>query len=177
MTRNLTLYSRKDCCLCEVMKHAIRQASEKIPVNLEEIDVDGSAELQAKYGDEVPVLFIDGKKAFKYRAVHSPDVIVVDEPMVGLDPRAARLIKNLLRAFVDQGGTVFLSTHTLEVAETLCDRIAILHQGRIRALGTMSELRAEAAAGTAGLEEVFLKLTGSEPVTGLIAALRSGRDA
>ncbi len=67
MTRNLTLYSRKDCCLCEVMKHAIRQASEKIPVNLEEIDVDGSAELQAKYGDEVPVLFIDGKKAFKYR--------------------------------------------------------------------------------------------------------------
>jgi ABC-2 type transport system ATP-binding protein len=109
--------------------------------------------------------------------VHAPDVIVVDEPMVGLDPRAARLIKNLLRAFVDQGGTVFLSTHTLEVAEALCDRIAILHQGRIRAQGTMSELRAEAAAGTAGLEEVFLKLTGSEPVTGLIAALRSGDGA
>jgi ABC-type multidrug transport system ATPase subunit len=59
--------------------------------------------------------------------VHSPDVIIVDEPMVGLDPRAARLIKDLLRTFVDQGGTVFLSTHTLEVAEALCDRIAILH--------------------------------------------------
>jgi ABC-2 type transport system ATP-binding protein len=106
--------------------------------------------------------------------VHSPDVIIVDEPMVGLDPRAARLMKDLLRTFADQGGTVFLSTHTLEVAETLCDRIAILHQGRIRALGTMQELRAEAAAGAAGLEEIFLKLTGSQAVTDLVAALRSG---
>ncbi|MGH7447846.1 MAG: ABC transporter ATP-binding protein, partial [Longimicrobiales bacterium] len=59
--------------------------------------------------------------------VHKPDIIIVDEPMVGLDPKAARLIKDLLRAFADQGGTVFLSTHTLEVAEALCDRIAILH--------------------------------------------------
>jgi ABC-2 type transport system ATP-binding protein len=101
--------------------------------------------------------------------VHSPDVIVVDEPMVGLDPKAARLIKDCCARSVDQGGTVFLSTHTLEVAEALCDRIAILHQGRIRAQGTMSELRAEAAAGTAGLEEVFLKLTGSEDVQELVA--------
>jgi ABC-2 type transport system ATP-binding protein len=107
--------------------------------------------------------------------VHSPDVIVVDEPMVGLDPKAARLIKNLLRTFVDQGGTVFLSTHTLEVAEALCDRIAILHGGRIRAMGTMEDLRSEAAAGAAGLEEIFLKLTGSEAVTDLIAALRTDR--
>ena len=105
--------------------------------------------------------------------VHSPDVIIVDEPMVGLDPRAARLIKDLLRAFTDHGGTVFLSTHTLEVAEALCDRIAILHQGAIRASGTMQELRAEAAAGTAGLEEIFLKLTGSENVKEIIASLRT----
>ena len=104
--------------------------------------------------------------------VHSPDVIVVDEPMVGLDPRGARLIKELLRAFTRQGGTVFLSTHTLEVAEALCDRIAILHGGRIRAMGTMDELRAEAAAGTAGLEETFLRLTGGEDVSELVASLR-----
>jgi ABC-2 type transport system ATP-binding protein len=104
--------------------------------------------------------------------VHSPDVIIVDEPMVGLDPKGARLIKELLRTFVQQGGTVFLSTHTLEVAEALCDRIAILHGGRIRALGTMAELRAEAAAGTAALEDVFLKLTGSEGVHELVSALR-----
>jgi ABC-2 type transport system ATP-binding protein len=105
--------------------------------------------------------------------VHSPDVIVVDEPMVGLDPRAARLIKDLLRSFAQQGGTVFLSTHTLEVAEALCDRIAILHGGQIRALGTMAELRARAAAGTAGLEEIFLKLTGSEVVHDVVAAIRA----
>ena len=104
--------------------------------------------------------------------VHSPDVIVVDEPMVGLDPKGARLIKDLLRTFVAQGGTVFLSTHTLEVAETLCDRIAILHGGRIRAMGTMQELRAEAAAGTAALEDVFLKLTGGQDVQELVTSLR-----
>jgi ABC-2 type transport system ATP-binding protein len=105
--------------------------------------------------------------------VHSPDVIVVDEPMVGLDPKAARLMKDVMRTFAEQGGTVFLSTHTLEVAEALCDRIAILHEGRIRAAGTMQELRSEAAAGAAGLEEIFLKLTGSEDVKELIASIRS----
>ncbi|HEX7117619.1 MAG TPA: ABC transporter ATP-binding protein [Longimicrobiales bacterium] len=104
--------------------------------------------------------------------VHRPELIVVDEPMVGLDPKAARLIKDLLRAFADQGGTVFLSTHTLEVAEALCDRIAILAEGRIRAIGTMDELRGQAEAGAAGLEEIFLKLTGGEAVAELIASLR-----
>jgi ABC-2 type transport system ATP-binding protein len=106
--------------------------------------------------------------------VHRPDVIVVDEPMVGLDPKGARLIKDLLRAFTAQGGTVFLSTHTLEVAEALCDRIAILTGGRIRAMGTMEELRREAEVGTAGLEEVFLKLTGGDEVAELVASLRGG---
>jgi ABC-2 type transport system ATP-binding protein len=109
--------------------------------------------------------------------VHGPRLIVVDEPMVGLDPRAARLIKNLLRSFVDQGGTVFLSTHTLEVAEALCDRIAIIQDGRIRAMGTMAELREAAEAGAAGLEEVFLRLTGGEAVAGLVASLRAVAEA
>lgn len=104
--------------------------------------------------------------------VHSPDVLIVDEPMVGLDPKGARLIKELLRTFTAQGGTVFLSTHTLEVAEALCDRIAILHGGRIRAIGTMAELREQAAAGSAGLEDVFLKLTGTSGVEELLGALR-----
>ncbi len=108
--------------------------------------------------------------------VHGPSLIVVDEPMVGLDPKAARMIKELLRTFVDQGGTVFLSTHTLEVAEALCDRIAIIQDGRIRAMGTMDELRTQAESGTAGLEEVFLKLTGGEAVVELIASLRAGAE-
>jgi ABC-2 type transport system ATP-binding protein len=105
--------------------------------------------------------------------VHSPDLIVVDEPMVGLDPKGARLIKDLLRAFTEQGGTVFLSTHTLEVAESLCDRIAILEGGRIRAIGSMEELRAASSAGSAGLEEVFLRLTGGADVADLVSALRA----
>jgi ABC-2 type transport system ATP-binding protein len=109
--------------------------------------------------------------------VHQPDLIIVDEPMVGLDPKAARLIKDLLKNFAAAGGTVFLSTHTLEVAEALCDRIAILHGGRIRAMGTMADLRQEAAAGDAHLEDVFLKLTGGEDVRELIAALRPARES
>lgn len=107
--------------------------------------------------------------------VHQPEVIVVDEPMVGLDPRGARLIKDLLRSFVARGGTVFLSTHTLEVAELLCDRIAILAHGRIVAQGTMEELRREAEAGVAGLEDIFLKLTGGEASIDLAATLNAGK--
>jgi ABC-2 type transport system ATP-binding protein len=92
--------------------------------------------------------------------VHRPEIIVVDEPMVGLDPKSARLLRELLRQFVDRGGTVLMSTHTMEVAEAMCDRIAIFHHGRIVALGTMEELRRETSSGDMRLEELFLKLTG-----------------
>ncbi len=92
--------------------------------------------------------------------VHRPEVIVVDEPMVGLDPRSARLLKDLFRQFVNRGGTVLMSTHTLEVAETMCDRIAIIHGGRIVASGNMSELQAQTSSEHLGLEDLFLKLTG-----------------
>jgi ABC-2 type transport system ATP-binding protein len=92
--------------------------------------------------------------------VHRPDVIVVDEPMVGLDPKSARLLKDLLREFVTRGGTVLMSTHTLEIAEAMCDRIAIVHEGRIAAEGTMDALRLQTSSGDASLEELFLKLTG-----------------
>ena len=103
--------------------------------------------------------------------IHQPEMIVVDEPMVGLDPRSARLLKDLLRTFVANGGSVFLSTHTLEVAESLCDRIAIIAEGEIIALGTMDELRAQAHAGGAHLEEIFLKVTGGEAMADVIAGL------
>jgi ABC-2 type transport system ATP-binding protein len=92
--------------------------------------------------------------------VHRPEVIVVDEPMVGLDPRSARLLKNLFRQFVNRGGTVLMSTHTLEIAEAMCDRIAIVHGGRIAAEGTMDALRLQTSSGDASLEDLFLKLTG-----------------
>ena len=104
--------------------------------------------------------------------IHQPELIVVDEPMVGLDPRSAKVLKELFRAYTDQGGTVFLSTHTLEVAEALCDRIGIISAGEIIALGSMDELRAQAHAGGAHLEEIFLKVTGGEAMAEVIEGLR-----
>ncbi len=92
--------------------------------------------------------------------VHRPEVIVVDEPMVGLDPKSGRLLKDLLRRFVDRGGTVLMSTHTLEIAEGMCDRIAIIRSGQLVACGTMADLRDQTASGDASLEALFLKLTG-----------------
>jgi ABC-2 type transport system ATP-binding protein len=92
--------------------------------------------------------------------IHKPDVIVVDEPMVGLDPKAARILKDLFREYTRRGHTIMMSTHTLEVAETMCDRIGIIQGGKIRALGTMADLRASSESGEQALEEIFLKLTG-----------------
>ena len=92
--------------------------------------------------------------------LHEPQVLVVDEPMVGLDPAGARLLKAIFRSLCeDEDRTVFLSTHSLDVAEEVCDRIAIIHHGRIIALGTMDELRTRTGQGAARLEEVFLQLT------------------
>ena len=108
--------------------------------------------------------------------VHQPELIVVDEPMVGLDPRSARILKDLLRTFVTNGGTVFLSSHTLEVVEVLCDDLAIIHQGRIIARGSMEDLRTQAEAGEADLEEIFLKVTGGEEVAEVVASLQEGRE-
>ena len=103
--------------------------------------------------------------------VHRPDVIVVDEPMVGLDPKAARILKDLFREYTRRGHTIMMSTHTLEVAETMCDRIAIIQGGRIRACGTMAELKASAEAGARGLEDIFLKLTGENAARELVEVL------
>lgn len=96
--------------------------------------------------------------------IHRPECIVVDEPMVGLDPKGARLLKDIIRTFVDSGGTLMMSTHTLEIAEALCDRIAIIHKGKIIAHGTIDEVRRETEAGDARLEELFLRLTGGAAV-------------
>jgi ABC-2 type transport system ATP-binding protein len=103
--------------------------------------------------------------------IHRPECIVVDEPMVGLDPKGARLLKDIFRQFVDRGGTVLMSTHTLEVAEAMCDQIGILQHGKIVAHGTMAEIRTQHAAGDASLEELFLKLTGGHAVRELVEVL------
>jgi ABC-2 type transport system ATP-binding protein len=92
--------------------------------------------------------------------LHRPQSIVVDEPMVGLDPRGARLIKDVFRRMAERGVAILMSTHTLEVAQEMCDRISIILKGKIIARGTVDELRRLAGGEDAHLTEVFLKLTG-----------------
>lgn len=93
---------------------------------------------------------------------HRPRLLVVDEPMVGLDPRGARLLKDLLRAEAERGLTVFLSTHTLEVADEVCDEVAVIDRGRLIACGPPAELRSRSGVQGRTLEEVFLQLTAEE---------------
>jgi ABC-2 type transport system ATP-binding protein len=103
------------------------------------------------------------KTALAAALVHDPQVLVLDEPTVGLDPKSARLIKDILRQLANRGAAVFLSTHILEIAERMCDRIGIINKGRLIAVGTMDELRAmdKAENGSASsLEDIFLGLTG-----------------
>ena len=87
--------------------------------------------------------------------LHTPRLILMDEPFVGLDPKASHLLKQMMREHCDQGGAIFFSTHVLEVAEKLCDKVAIIKQGRLIRAGTMDEVR-----GDDSLEEVFLELEG-----------------
>ncbi len=92
--------------------------------------------------------------------LHRPQAVVVDEPMVGLDPRGARLIKQVFRSMSRRGVAILMSTHTLEVAQEMCDRISIIQGGRIIARGTVDELRQMAGSPDQQLTPVFLKLTG-----------------
>lgn len=104
--------------------------------------------------------------------LHEPAVLLLDEPLSGLDPHSARRVKDVLREFCQRGGAVLLSTHTLEIAERLCDRIGILHHGRLIAAGTMAELRAQAhSAAGATLEDLFLSLTGGAAIAEVAQAL------
>ena len=89
--------------------------------------------------------------------IHTPKLIIMDEPFVGLDPKASHLLKQLMRQICDEGGAIFFSTHVLEVAEKLCDKVAIIKGGRLMRSGTMEEVK-----GDTSLEEVFLELEGDK---------------
>ena len=103
--------------------------------------------------------------------VHRPEVVVVDEPHVGLDPKAIKILRDLFREYAARGHTIMMSTHTLATAESLCDRIGIIVNGRMHALGSMDELRNSATYGGSGLEEVFLRLTGENAARNLMDVL------
>jgi ABC-2 type transport system ATP-binding protein len=98
------------------------------------------------------------KLCFAVALMHRPKLLVVDEPMVGLDPKSGRIVKNLLKEFCADGGTIFLSTHLLYIAQELADRIGIVTRGRLKFLGTTAELRTQLSRD-GDLEDLFLELT------------------
>ena len=134
-----------------------------------------AAELLAQFGlaeraTELTETYSHGMKqrlALAAALVHRPSILVLDEPMVGLDPQGAVALRRLLVELSARGVTIFLSTHSLNVAEALCDRIGILDRGRLVALGSLAELRTSAAArpgpqdDNGSLESVFLAITGA----------------
>ena len=108
-----------------------------------------------------PLALVFTRVAIASALLHDPEVFVIDEPMVGLDPQHARVVKDVLKERSLRGMTVFLSTHQLSVAEELADRVGIIHQGKVVAIGTPAELRTQ--SGQEGpLEKAFLALTAEE---------------
>jgi ABC-2 type transport system ATP-binding protein len=103
--------------------------------------------------------------------IHKPKLLILDEPLNALDPRSARIVKTFLQHLKTQGVTTILSTHVLEIAEALCDRIAIMYQGSLLALGNMDELRQKASLPSSGLEDIFLKLTGTDDLRAVVEEL------
>ena len=100
------------------------------------------------------------KLIFSATFLHSPDVVIIDEPWVGLDPKSIRFVKDYLKARTREGVSIFMSTHTLSIAEEIADRIGIIHKGKLVAIGTVEEIK---ASSTRNLEDVFLELTAEEP--------------
>jgi len=103
--------------------------------------------------------------------LHKPKLLILDEPLNGLDPKSARIVKDLLRELAAQGVTTIMSTHILEIAQAMCDRITIMYEGRLLALGNMEELRRKARLPGSDLEDIFLKLTGTGDIRAVVEAL------
>ncbi len=103
--------------------------------------------------------------------MHKPELLLLDEPLNTLDPKSARIVKDLLHQLALQSVTTIISTHVLEIAQAVCDRIAIMNEGKLLALGTMDELRQQAKMPNSALEDIFLKLTGTEDIQPIVEAL------
>ena len=130
-------------------------------------------DLEGKQGDMISS-YSQGMKqkvAIIGALLHRPRVLLMDEPLNGLDPKSARLVKELIHGLAREGVSVVFSTHILEIAEAICDKLTILQSGRILAEGTSKDLRDSAGLPGSGLEDVFLKLTGTRGVEDIVEAL------
>jgi ABC-2 type transport system ATP-binding protein len=103
--------------------------------------------------------------------MRDPKILILDEPLIGLDPRGARLLKEMLHTSRSNGMCIFMSTHILEIAEQMCDRLAIIHKGNVITSGTAGDMRKQAQTPDSGLERIFLRLTGGEDVVGIVREL------
>ena len=118
-----------------------------------------------EWGDEYAAEYSHGMRQKVIMAsalIHDPKLIVIDEPMVGLDPQSQRLVKNVLRELIRRGVAIFMSTHTLSVAEEICTRVGIIYKGNLMKVGTIEQLRADAQMEGKSLEDLFVALTGGE---------------
>jgi ABC-2 type transport system ATP-binding protein len=137
-------------------------ATERIAAEIDHFEL-------AEFADDLAESYSLGMKqrlVFAASFLHDPDVLVLDEPMVGLDPRSVRIVKDLLAARTREGMTVFMSTHTLAMAEEMADRVGIMVRGQLRFLGTIAELREQMALESTTLEQLYLEVTsgrGGEP--------------
>jgi len=111
------------------------------------------------------------KLAIAAALLHHPRVLVLDEPLNALDPRSARIVKDVIHKLRNNGVPTIFSTHVLEIADAICDRIIIVYDGRIIAEGTSQELKTKAGSAGSTLEEVFLKLTGTSDTRDIVEAL------
>ncbi|HUV98496.1 MAG TPA: ABC transporter ATP-binding protein [Candidatus Paceibacterota bacterium] len=139
----------------------------RIEEHLEALDLEG------REGDMISS-YSQGMKqkiALISAFLHKPKLLILDEPLSGLDPKSARIVKNLLGKLTAQGVTAITSTHVLEIAQAMCDRIAIMYEGRLLAVGNMQELRRKARMPRSNLEEIFLKLTGTGDIREVVEAL------
>lgn len=133
-----------------------KEAAEKTERLLKEFTLDEASE-------EFAVNYSTGMKkklGLACALIHSPKLLILDEPTNGLDPRASRDVQERLKKFSAEGGTVFLSTHLLDMAERLCTRVCVVNHGKIAAIGSLEEIHAQAKLG-GSLEDLFLKLTES----------------
>jgi len=130
-------------------------------------------QLEGREGDMI-TSYSEGMKqkiALIAAFLNRPKLLIMDEPLNALDPRAARIIKDFLQELKAQGVTTIISTHVLEIAQALCDRVGIMYKGKLLALGNMSELRQMAKLPDSGLEDIFLKLTGTDDIKAVVEEL------